>query len=441
MSERARSVLIVDDGRSRAALAGELRLAAQSLSGEPSLVMHCAGSVDEARSVIEREPVDLVLLELREPEYAGILLVDWVFSTGRSIAFVAMAQGLSAEARAMLRSRGVFTTLQEPVDAQEVARCVVTELSARRARLEGVPLVAFLQMVAMDRSTGVVTVRSRARHGWLAVDGGDLVGASFEGLDGERAAHALVGLADAKIEMVEREFFVDASCRAPLSGVILEALRLRDEGERAGRWRSSMPASRELGDDFEVEFDVLRTVPPPDAVEPARSPAYEDSAPTLLTRARRDEGSAGALTDVAAALRPSRVENIGALRVARDARVQHALDGLVVSRAHGLLSAEVWTAHDGTPVAWHGAAASSSAVFDRMLSALSETLDDSGFAAFGRYFVVDLEDDRVALGVNLGEFRAGFVFEKAQAQISSVLSLITVEFVRVFQDALVRQTA
>jgi hypothetical protein len=78
---------------------------------------------------------------------------------------------------------------------------------------------------------------------------------------------------------------VDEPYRAPLSGVILEALRLRDEGERAWRWRSSMPASRELGDEF--EFDVLRTVPPADADDPARQATYEDSSPTLLTRAAR----------------------------------------------------------------------------------------------------------------------------------------------------------
>jgi hypothetical protein len=142
-----------------------------------------------------------------------------------------------------------------------------------------------------------------------------------------------------------------------------------------------------------------------------------------------------------AALRPSREESNGALCLPRDGRVQRALDGLIVSRAHGLLSAEVWTAHDGTPVAWHCSSAASSAVFDRMLSALSETLDESGFAAFGRYFVVDLEDNRMAIGVNLGEFRASFVFDKAQAQLSSLLTLIAVEFVREFQNVLARQIA
>lgn len=434
MSDRPRSVLIVDCDN----LADGLRSAGASLD---FTVQTATGSADGI-ALIEREPVDLVLAALREPALDAMQLMDWVAATGRSISFIVLAEALSHETKAMLRARGVFTTLQEPVDLQDVQRLVTAELSARRAKLEGIPLVAFLQMVAMDRSTGVITVRSRGRFGWLAVDGGDLVGASLEELDGERAAHALVGLTDAKIDMVEREFIVETDCRVSLSGVILEALRLRDERERGGRWRSSLPASRELGDDFEVEFDVVRTSRPPS--NPEVSPrTFEDSSPTLLTWPRRDGVSGSPLSRLS--FRPSFDSSAAppSQRVARDryATIQHTLDGLVVSRAHGLVSAEVWSAFDGTPIAWHGASAASSAVFDRMMSALSEALDESGFGAIGRYVLVDLDEDRLALALNLGDCRAGFVFDKREAQVPSLLSLITVELVSAFQEQLARQTA
>ncbi len=416
MNERPRTVLIVDDeALFRRSLADGLLSAGE----QHGFVIRTAYNGREAIAVIENEPVDLVLTDLRMPQFDGLQLIAWMISTRRAIPTVVMTAVPSIEARAMLRECGVFSMLQKPVDLLEVEQCIVRELSAKRARLEGIALVAYLQLLSMERSTSVVTIRSRGRVGWLEIDNGDLVGAAFEELEGPEAAYALVGLPEVTIEMVERASIDDPKIRVGLSGVILESLRLRDERERGAKRLTSRPPS-ELGDDFDIEFNVLRTVPPPAMAAPViERRGIDDSAPTLVTAPLRSE-PVPAVSD-------------------EDARIRRALETLVVGRVRGLIGAEVWTAFDQKPVAWTGISAASSAVFDRITDSIREALDEARYPSLQRYYVIDLEQSQLAVVVSLATHHAVMLLDQREAQLGMVLTVVVPEFVRALREAVAKR--
>ncbi len=415
MSDRTRTVLIVDDeALFRRSLADGLRAAGE----RHHFVVRTAYNGLEAIAVIENEPVDLVLTDLRMPTFDGLQLIAWMISTRRAIPTVVMTALPSPDATLMLRACGVFSMLQKPVDLQEVQRCIISELGARRARLEGIAVIAYLQLLAMERSTSVVTIRSNGRVGWLKIDAGDLVDAEFEELEGASAAYALVGLSDVTIEMVERASIEGARIRVGLSAVIFEALRLRDERERGAAPLSSTPPPA-LGDEVDIEFNVLRTAPPPPSAT-AGLPEFslvrsiDDSAPTMVSLARAEP-------------LPAPPQN-------RAERVRVALDALVVHRVRGLRGAEVWSASSGMPLASWGVGAVP-ASFDRITESIRSALTSASYPALARYYVLDLADALLAVVVPGEALHASLLIDNSEAQLGMVLSVVLPEFVRALEAA------
>ena len=268
MSAEPKTVLVVDD---EPLFVRSLADGLRPLGERDGFVVLTATNGRDAVAALQSEQVDLVLTDLRMPGMDGFQLISWMIAQKRNVPVVVMTAMPSLEARVQLRQTGAFTVLQKPVDLAEVHKCIVSELGVRRVRVEGLATSAFLQLVSMERVSCVLTIRSGTRVGHMGIVGGDLVHAELEDRDGLAAAHALVGLPDAVIEMVEREDVPKSGIVVPLAEVVLDALRSHDEQAR-GEGRITAPPS--APGEIDLEFDLLKSKrPPPLEVETTPPPA------------------------------------------------------------------------------------------------------------------------------------------------------------------------
>jgi DNA-binding response OmpR family regulator len=372
------------------------------LGKRDGFVVRTAANGRDAIAALETEPVDLVVTDLRMPEVDGFQLVSWMVGKKPSVPVVVMTALPSLEASVQLRESGVFTVLQKPVELADVHKTIVAELSAKRARVEGLAVAAFLQLVSMERVTCHLTIRSGERVGRMGIVAGDLVYADFEERDGLAAAHALIGLPDVAIEMLERDDVRQAGLRVPLAEVVLDALRTHDENSRGKGALTAPPAGPS---EVDIEFDVMKSVRP--------QPLPEIEAPVIAIENKETKMNVISVEKANAAVNKLR-ESLGAALVATD----------------------VWSVDDGMPIAGFNSQPVATALFNRITDMITETLSESGFPSLNKYYLLDLEGDKSVVILPLGKYRAGMLVDKKKAQLGVVVSVALPKFVAGLEEAI-----
>ncbi len=395
----AKHVLVVDD---EPLFLRSLSDGLAPLGKRDGFVVHTATNGRDAIAALETEPVDLVVTDLRMPGVDGFQLISWMVGKKLSVPVVVMTALPSLEARLQLRESGVFTVLQKPLELAEVHRTIVAELSAKRARVEGLAVAAFLQLVSMERVTCHLTIRSGERVGRMGIVAGDLVYADFEERDGLAAAHALIGLPEVAIEMVERDDVRQAGLRVPLAEVVLDALRTHDENARG---KGALTAPPSAPSEVDIEFDVMKSVRP--------QPLPEIEAPVIAIENKETKMNVISVEKANAAVNKLR-ESLGA----------------------GLVATDVWNVDDGMPIAGFNSQPVATALFNRITDMITETLSESGFPSLNKYYLLDLDGDKIVVVVPLGKYRAGMLVDKKKAQLGVVVSVALPKFVAGLEDAI-----
>lgn len=125
-----------------------------------------------------------------------------------------------------------------------------------RGHLHDVAPTAFVQMIAIERETCALDVRAEGRQGVLFFVEGDLCDAVLDDLRGEEAAIAILGWDVADVETHSIAESPRRSINAPLTFVLLEAMRRKDELSSAPP-RAASPAAATLVQTLARELDGL----------------------------------------------------------------------------------------------------------------------------------------------------------------------------------------
>jgi len=119
-------ILLVEDEPANRALVRAI--VARSIRPElRGLVLHEAATVREARSVLARHPVDIVLVDVRLPDGNGLELATELRAdpgAGATKVVIVSASVLSAE-RASALATGADAFLAKPFDAKELVELIV----------------------------------------------------------------------------------------------------------------------------------------------------------------------------------------------------------------------------------------------------------------------------------------------------------------------------
>jgi CheY-like chemotaxis protein/predicted regulator of Ras-like GTPase activity (Roadblock/LC7/MglB family) len=236
----------------------------------------------EAVAVLESEPVDLVLTDLRMPDMDGFELLTFLRRNHAALPVILMTALGSADTSARLATAGSFECLPKPFNLPDLKRKIAEMLAQRvKGRVENISLASFLQLLEMERKTCTLSVRSpdpdTDREGQLYFRAGRLVGAASGEESGREAALEIVTWEHTNIEIADGCPPVDPEIDVSLSFLLMEGMRLKDEREQGAE---PAPAAMAEAEDLD---EILTDV----------SPRSEELSRLLAERLKRGKGTKG----------------------------------------------------------------------------------------------------------------------------------------------------
>ena len=224
-------VLIVDDDPN------QVRVLARVVAlRQPNLSVVTANSGSEAIELLRTMPIDLVLTDLQMPDMNGFELVSWLLSHQPHVQVFTMTAFPDDDAVDRLRAMGSVECYTKPLDVAHVLRRLsVTLAQGMRGHVRNISLPSLLQLIEMERKTCTLAVESEGRTGYLYMSDGTLIDARLGELQGDDAAIQIAGWKSSAVTIINTCATKQRTIERPMGFIIMEAVRLMDEAERASK--------------------------------------------------------------------------------------------------------------------------------------------------------------------------------------------------------------
>jgi CheY-like chemotaxis protein len=200
----------------------------------PETHIHRAPNGQAALDILRAFPIDVVVTDIKMPKLDGSQLLAAMHLRHRQVPAIVMTAFGTPEIEARALGAGALHYIDKPVDLHLLAGRINALLAdVAHGKLRGVSLPSLLQLLGMERKTGLVRVFSNTATVRLYFQDGLLVDA-----DDGYARGLEVALRSCALERVELEFTsidgpVGRTIDLPLNEILFEAARLRDESRQA----------------------------------------------------------------------------------------------------------------------------------------------------------------------------------------------------------------
>jgi hypothetical protein len=213
---------------------------------EDSVVSSLAAGLRERRSevrlqrmtlarsaeAVRREAFDLVVLDRGALPASPAALVAALCETSPATRLVVVGE-VDPQDRALFAALGNVEVLARPFQVADLVARIATALQRGvKGHLENVGLAAFTQLLALEKETCTLTVRGAAGTGTLFFMRGELYDAEVAERSGEEAAIQILDWEIADVEMTGSCLRSRRSIQRPLTFLLFEAMRRRDERSR-----------------------------------------------------------------------------------------------------------------------------------------------------------------------------------------------------------------
>jgi CheY-like chemotaxis protein len=188
-----------------------------------------------ALELLATERVDAILTDLQMPVMDGLTLLTQLFEREIRLPVAVMTgQQINADLRHRLQTYGIAAVFTKPVDVVLLADELQRVLDPKAVgRIAGITLFGLLQLLEVEKKSGLVLVEAEQREGRLYFDEGTFVHAHTRLLDGLDAAYEILGWPDPAVEIFYKRRARQRTVREPLQHVLMEAARLLDESARS----------------------------------------------------------------------------------------------------------------------------------------------------------------------------------------------------------------
>ncbi len=222
-----KNVLIVDDDL------GFQRLLGISLKKyKNEFLVTLANNGEEAMGVLERKSIDLIVTDIQMPKVDGLALMAYINDAFPDISCVIMTGHSTPEIEEQFARSGQ-DLLKKPFTVNKLVDAVRAALAPEKPEgmLKGISVANFLQMISLEQKTCLLKITATANDkGFFYIENGEVFDATYQGMHGEEAAYALIGLEGASIsftDVVDQR--VKQRIQTSLMGLIMEAMTRKDE--------------------------------------------------------------------------------------------------------------------------------------------------------------------------------------------------------------------
>lgn len=116
--------------------------------------------------------------------------------------------------------------------------------------------------------------------------------------------------------------------------------------------------------------------------------------------------------------------------------MEKAVEVLKGDLGDGLLATDIINAKDGQSLAGYNAQPKASALFADLTQTMAKDLKGAGFPALGRYYLIDLVDEKMVVLITMGDYYWGMFLDASKAKLGLLLNVVIPNAIDAFEEAL-----
>ncbi len=189
--------------------------------------------LSEALAELGSRSIGVVVTELLMPGTNGFELLAFLHRARQRTPAIAINGHMTAAEREKALRLGAYWCFAKPLPVQELAEAVSGLLASGPVSVvRGISVPGVLQLLEIEKKTCTLTIRADEVVGRLFLARGRLKHAICGPLQGVEAAHRLVGLGDAEVEIAHVLASNEQTIDQSVSTLLLDAFRVADEANR-----------------------------------------------------------------------------------------------------------------------------------------------------------------------------------------------------------------
>lgn len=118
-------------------------------------------------------------------------------------------------------------------------------------------------------------------------------------------------------------------------------------------------------------------------------------------------------------------------------KLNEALEFLKSNLGNGLLSTDIISLIDGLSIMGYNSNPKGAALFTELTSVLTKTLKEAEAPELGRYYIIDLADNKMIIILPFIEYMWGIFIDKNKVSLGLLLNIVLPKIIDNFEEALI----
>jgi hypothetical protein len=116
-------------------------------------------------------------------------------------------------------------------------------------------------------------------------------------------------------------------------------------------------------------------------------------------------------------------------------KLNEAMEVLKDSLKDALLACDIYTASEGQSIIGFNTNPKACALMNQITDYTINALNSSGFPKLGRYWLLDLTDDKMVMLLLMGDYNWGMYVDTKKTQLGLLLNIILPKVLQMFKEA------
>lgn len=337
-------------------------------------------SVDEAIKLFKKNEYDLIISDIRMPKKSGLDLFVYLKKQKYQGGFIAMTAYGSEEILNKIQKLGGLDIILKPFNFDWFKDKIVdyfAEEEGVSGTVDSIDLTSLLQMINLEKKSVAVKIEFRKKTGHLYFHLGEIIHAEWGGLTGQEAIVEMLATGKGRFSVEKSRKSVEKTIDTPFMVLLMNVMKKRDEADKNNEDTKKI-----------VHIDLDRN----------------------LSERKEENMNVKKLNDSIEILKG----DLGA----------------------GLLATDIFGTEDGQTLAGWNSNPQACALFNKITNDMTAALDGAGFPSLGRYYILDLVDEKMVVVITMGDFQWGLFLDRTKTQLGLLLNVVMPKAIDAFEEAI-----
>ncbi|MEW6365619.1 MAG: response regulator [Acidobacteriota bacterium] len=221
---------------------------------------------EDALLILKRGSVDVLVTDVRLPAMDGLDLLRRTMDLSPNTRVLVMTAFASPDLRSLALREGAQRFIEKPLDLDDLRKAVHEAMDLGRGwtgQVGHLDMFDVAQIMALSRKDRTIQVSCQREKGVLRFAEGSLLHASVGDLEGVKAFYRMVDWVGGRFEEIEGDAAARYQCNVdlPLTHLLMEAARLRDEQHGSRRRPGAEEGLRGTGQEVRTLLQELESAP------------------------------------------------------------------------------------------------------------------------------------------------------------------------------------